>query len=196
VALAQEFQANILGLNMAFILNVILTHNLGKRNEWAWRVPIIAMQIYPIILFAVIAQLPETPRWHILKQQDDKAKRSIATVFGDDEVDGRFKELTEARDKEMEEGGASWGEMLWPSGSQFHPTVITVMGQVNQALTGYGAVSVYGPQIFELLGFGVTTAEFITMGNYLFYLGMMTFAWLLIDRYGRRWLMVRGAFWL
>src|ERR1700733_3041874 len=86
--------------------------------------------------------------------------------------------------------------MLWPSGSQFHPTVITVMGQVNQELTGYGAVSVYGPQIFELLGFDVTTAEYITLGNYLFYLGMMTLTWMLIDRYGRRGVRVRGAFWL
>jgi hypothetical protein len=99
---------------MAFILNVILTHNLGKKSEWAWRVPIIAMQIYPIILFAVIAQLPETPRWHILREQEDKAKYSIATVFWEDEVDNRFKELSEAHNKEMEEAGASWGKMLWP----------------------------------------------------------------------------------
>jgi hypothetical protein len=136
------------------------------------------MQIYPIILFAVIAQLPETPRWQVLHQQDDKAKRSIATVFGEEEVENRFKELTEAHDKEMEDGAAS--------GSQSNLTVITVMGQINQALTGYGAISVYGPQIFELLGFGVRTAEYITLGNYLFYLAMMTFAWMLIDRYGRR----------
>lgn len=70
------------------------------------------------------------------------------------------------------------------------------MGQINQALIRYGAISVYGPQVFDLLGFGVRTAEYITLGNYLFYLAMMTFAWVLIDRYGRRRLMVRGAFWL
>lgn len=34
------------------------------------------------------------------------------------------------------------------------------------------------------------------MGNYLFYLGMMTFAWILIDSKGRRFLLVRGALWL
>ena len=181
---------------MAFILNVILTHQLGKYSEWAWRIPIIAMQIYPLVLFAVIAQLPETPRWHVLHEQHDKAKKSISTVFGEEEVESRYKELTEAHEREQEEGGASWSDMLFPSGNQFHPTVITVMGQVNQALTGYGAISVYGPQIFELLGFGVTTAEYITLGNYLFYLGMMTYAWILIDKYGRRWLMVTGAFWL
>lgn len=44
-ALAQEFQANILGLNLAFIINIAVTYTLGKYNEWAWRVPIVCMQI-------------------------------------------------------------------------------------------------------------------------------------------------------
>lgn len=55
---------------------------------------------------------------------------------------------------------------------------------------------VYGPQIFELLGFGVTEAEYITLGNYLFYFLMMTLSWVLIDRIGRRRLMLQGAIWL
>lgn len=67
------------------------------------------------------------------------------------------------------------------------------MGQVNQALTGYGAVSVYGPQIFELLGYGVRESEYLTQGNYLSYFFLMTFAWLLIDAVGRRVLLVGGS---
>lgn len=181
---------------MAFIINVVVTQTLGKWNQWAWRVPIIAMQIYPALLFAGANLLPETPRWCVLNGDNDKAKRSIKRVYGEDEVEDRIKELTEAHKKEEEEGVATYADMIWPGGSQFHPTVVTVMGQVNQALTGYGAVSVYGPQIFELLGFGVTTAEYITLGNYLFYFGTMTLAWILIDRVGRRKLMIQGAFWL
>ena len=68
------------------------------------------------------------------------------------------------------------------------------MGQVNQALTGYGAISVYGPQIFELLGFGVRDSEYLTLGNYVSYFFLMTFAWMYIDVVGRRILMVGGAF--
>lgn len=83
--------------------------------------------------------------------------------------------------------------MLLPGRSQFHPTIVTIMGQINQALTGYGAVSVYGPQIFELLGFSTRKAEFLTLGNYISYCLMMTFAWLSIDVYGRRRLMILGA---
>jgi sugar porter (SP) family MFS transporter len=195
-ALAQEFQANILGLNMAFIVNVLITRGLGKTNQWAWRAPIIIMQIFPILMIATTGLLPETPRWLVMHEKDDKAKRAIARVWGDSEVDSHITELREAHDKEQQDGTATYADMLLPGRPQFHPTVITVMGQVNQALTGYGAVSVYGPQMFGLLGFSVSTSEWLTMGNYLFYLGMMTFAWLLIDRLGRRWLLVRGAFWL
>ncbi|KAK6367957.1 hypothetical protein LTS17_010110 [Exophiala oligosperma] len=195
-ALAQEFQANIFGLNMAFIINVCITHSLGKFSEWAWRVPIIVMQIYPVLLFAGASLLPETPRWCVLQDDTERAKRSIARVFGTDQVDERISELTKAHEREQEEGMISYADMLLPGRPQFHPTVVTVMGQINQALTGYGAVSVYGPQIFELLGFPVVTAEYITLGNYVFYFVMMTGAWVLIDRVGRRRLMVQGALWL
>lgn len=34
VALAKEFQANIFGLNMAFAINLGVTHRLGKDNQW------------------------------------------------------------------------------------------------------------------------------------------------------------------
>ena len=57
----------------------------------------------------------------------------------------------------------------------------------------YGCISVYGPQIFELLGFGVTEAEFLTLGNYIFYFFMMTISWMTIDILGRRKLMVWGS---
>jgi hypothetical protein len=67
------------------------------------------------------------------------------------------------------------------------------MGQVNQALTSYGAVSVNGPKIFELLGFSVRKAEYLTLGNYISYFLTMTLAWMTIDVLRRRKLMVRGA---
>lgn len=33
-AMAQEFQSNIFGLNMAFAINLAVTHGLGKENQW------------------------------------------------------------------------------------------------------------------------------------------------------------------
>lgn len=179
---------------MAFIINVFLTNALGKYSMWAWRVPIIVMQIYPFLLFTVITRLPETPRWFILHERHDDAKHSLSSVFGSDTADEKLSSLVDAHEKEQKSGMITYADLLLPSRDQSHPTAVTIMGQVNQALTGYGAVSVYGPQIFELLGFSVMNAEYITLGNYISYFFLMTLAWLLIDRKGRRWLLVNGAY--
>jgi len=54
-------------------------------------------------------------------------------------------------------------------------------------------VSVYGPQIFELLGYGTRESEYLTQGNYVSYFFLMTFAWLLVDAVGRRTLLLWGS---
>lgn len=158
----------------------------------AWRIPIMAMQVYPVLLLAVIYRLPETPRWLVFHDRQDDAYAAIADIDGEDEAKGKLDELNKANEEESSQS-VGYSDMLLPHGNSFHPTVVTIMGQVNQALTGYGAVSVYGPQIFELLGFGVSEAEYLTLGNYISYFFLMTFAWLLIDRVGRRPLMIAGA---
>jgi hypothetical protein len=48
-------------------------------------------------------------------------------------------------------------------------------------------------KIFELLGFGVRKAQFLTLGNYISYFFIMTLTWLSIDDLGRWKLMVWGA---
>jgi len=169
-----------------------VTYGLGKDNQWAWRVPIVAMQIFPILLMSFISRLPESPRWFISKERTDDAKKALQSIYSNQDAKCKLEELQEANENEGDEK-VGYKDMLLPGGSQFHPSMVTVMGQVNQALTGYGAVSVYGPQIFELLGFSTTKAEFLTLGNYISYFLMMTFAWLTIDVYGRRKLMVWGS---
>ena len=151
------------------------------------------MQVYPVLLLSFIYRLPETPRWFIFHERDEDAKGALTDIYGEKDMKAKYDELVQAHEDESSHS-VGYSDMIFPSGPQFHQTVVTVMGQVNQALTGYGAVSVYGPQIFELLGLGVTTSEYLTQANYISYFFLMTFAWLLIDRVGRRILMVGGAF--
>ncbi|KAI1328704.1 general substrate transporter [Xylariaceae sp. FL0255] len=192
-ALAQEFQMNIFGLLLAFSINIGVTEALGKDNQWAWRIPIVVMQIFPILLISSISHLPESPRWYVAQKREHDAMMSLSALFDELKARETLEELQEAQRSEDDGKDIGYVDMVFPHGSQFHPTMLTVMGQINQALTGYGAVSVYGPQIFELLGFGVRDAQFITLGNYASYFVMMTAAWLTIDRLGRRKLMVWGS---
>lgn len=146
-----------------------------------------------MLLLSFIYRLPEAPRWFIFHDRHDEAHDALTYIYGEGDSDAKFDELVKAHEQESSHS-VGYNDMIWPSSTQYHQTVVTVMGQVNQALTGYGAVSVYGPQIFELLGYGVSKSEYLTMGNYISYFFLMTFAWLLIDRVGRRILMVGGAF--
>lgn len=156
-ALAQEFQSNIFGLVMAFGINLGVTIALGKQNQWAWRIPIVVMQVYPVLLMAVVERLPESPRWFIFNDRQDDAKEALEEIYGDESKD-KFEELLESHEKEKDDA-VSYLDMLNPRHPQFHPTMVTIMCQVNQALTGYGAVSVYGPQIFEV---SLTTLTYVS----------------------------------
>ena len=95
---------------------------------------------------AFVERLPESPRFLIFNDRQDDAKDALQEIYGDD-AENRFEELLEQHEKEKDEV-VGYFDMLNPYHAQFHPTMVTVMCQVNQALTGYGAVSVYGPQIF------------------------------------------------
>jgi hypothetical protein len=174
---------------MAFAINLGVTLGLGKESQWGMRTPIKVMQIFPILLMIVISRLPESPHWFMSKERKDDANKSLTTIYGEDGSKDKLQTLEEAQKNEGDEK-VGYKDMLLPGGSQFHPLMITVMGQVNQALTGYGAVSVYSPQIFELLGFDTRKAEILNLGNYISYFLMMAFAWLSIDVVGRRKLMV------
>lgn len=191
-ALAQEFQSNIFGLVMAFGINLGVTIGLGKYNQWAWRIPIIIMQVYPLLLLNLFERLPESPRWLVSHERNDDAEHSLTQLFGSEEAKKRLDEMVDDNSNE-DDANVSYWNMMTPGHDQFHPTIITIMGQINQALTGYGAVSVYGPQIFELLGYSVRKSEYLTQGNYVSYFFLMTFAWLLIDAVGRRKLLVWGS---
>ena len=151
------------------------------------------MQVYPVLLLSFIYRLPETPRWFIFHERNEDAKDALTDIYGEKDMHQKYDELVKAHEEESAHS-IGYNDMIWPYSEQYHQTMVTIMGQVNQALTGYGAISVYGPQIFELLGIGVMMAEYLTQANYVSYFVLMTFAWLLIDRLGRRLLMVVGAF--
>lgn len=136
-ALAQEFQSNIFGLNMAFAINLGVTRALSKSNQWAWRIPIISMQIYPLSLLLMFSSLPESPRWFLMHDRKDDAKKGLVKIMGEENAAKKLEELEETAKAEGDEK-IGYREMFTPGHAQFHPTMITIMGQVNQALTGYG----------------------------------------------------------
>jgi hypothetical protein len=63
-------------------------------------------------------------------------------MHGEEAAKSKFVELEKAQREEIDEK-IGYSDTLKTGGLQFHPSIVTIMGQVNQALTSYGAVSVY-----------------------------------------------------
>ncbi len=71
---------------MAYSINLGVTLGLGKESQWAWRIPIIIMQLFPILLMSVISRLPESPRYFMSKEQKAKAKKSLETLWSKEDA--------------------------------------------------------------------------------------------------------------
>ncbi|KAI0850824.1 hypothetical protein F5Y00DRAFT_260274 [Daldinia vernicosa] len=123
----------------------------------------------------------------------DDAHMVLASLYGDDQADHKLEELQEVRQEEIDETAGCLVNMLCCGPGRFHPNMITIMVQFCQALTGAGAISVYGSQIFQLLGLSSWIAEYATLGNYIFYFFVMVATTNSVDKYGRRKLMLGGS---
>jgi hypothetical protein len=87
---------NIFGLLMAFSINLGITIALGKDNQWAWRVPIVVMQVFPLVLMSLMGQLPETPRWFMSRKRKDDARTALKFIYGEEASKSKYKELKKA----------------------------------------------------------------------------------------------------
>src|ERR1700712_2389927 len=96
------------------------------------------------LLMSFISRLPESARWLISKSKEETAKKSLETIYSKEDAQSKLKELQDAQENEAN-GKVGYKDMLLPGGPQFHPTMVTVMGQINQALTGT-SLSPYQPK--------------------------------------------------
>ncbi len=140
----------------------------------------------------VIALLfvPESPRWLALQGQTEKARAIFARLVTPEEVEVLFAEVDRDPAKASEPLGKRFGALLNPK-LRFVLLVGLVLA-VAQQITGINAVYFYAPTIFEQSGVGrnaaFAQAAMIGITNVV----VTIVAMLLIDRIGRRPLLIVG----
>lgn len=178
--------AIFLGQSAAFFSNYLL-RNTGGVDNWRW---MIGIQVVPSgILFLLLFFIPESPRWlvekkkrflalHVLTRINGKelAEADLATIEGsvhEENVAGKFSELFK--------------------GKMFKLLLIGVALAVFQQITGINVIMYYAPSIFESAGFASDSALFQTALMGLVNLSFAIISMSLIDRLGRKPLMVIGS---
>jgi sugar porter (SP) family MFS transporter len=178
------FQFNVvLGILIAFFSNYLL-QDIGD-NSWRW---MLGVQAFPSLIFmALILFIPESPRWLITKRNlSEEAKailEQIDSTTADQELEAiqftsRFNEVN---------------AKLFVRKHNF-PVMLAILFAVFNQVSGINAIIYYSPRIFEMIGQGTNSALLSTAGlgltNFIFTLVAMN----VIDRYGRRKLMLIGSF--
>jgi sugar porter (SP) family MFS transporter len=179
--LAGSFQVNIVaGILVAFLTNYLLA-GIGE-DSWRWMLGVMAI---PALIFAVLVRtIPESPRWLVLNNRDEEAKKIFART-GEHNAHELIKE-----EHELSKNGVK--ESLF-NGKFRKPIFYAVLLAMFNQLSGINAIIYYAPRIFEMAGFNKADAfqqsVYIGLANFLFTLLAMS----VIDKFGRKTLLLIGS---
>lgn len=179
--------AIVIGILMAYTSNYFLSH-----FDLNWRLMFISGCL-PATLFIIGAFfLPESPKWLLYKGRDDAALKELKQILLTTEVDQEFKDMQQQMEEERRQHKSSFTVLF----SQKHYIIllsIAIVIAIFQQISGANAVLFYAPIIFERVGMNVNSQLLIQIligaVNLLFTL----LAIRLVDRVGRRKLMIVGA---
>ncbi|CDO76544.1 hypothetical protein BN946_scf184982.g3 [Trametes cinnabarina] len=165
-----------------------------------WRVPISLQIILALIMIVGIFWLPESPRWLAKHGRDAEALAVISALDGKPHTDATVQQtyhgIREAIAAESHLGNDSspLREVFTNGRSQnFRRAFLGVVVQCFQQITGINLITYYATLLFERLGIDDVKSRIIAAANGTEYFLASLIAIFLIDRVGRRPLMLFGA---
>lgn len=161
----------------------------------AWRFPLAFQIVFCIFILAFVLGLPESPRWLILKGREDEAREVIAAVadvnIGDKHVENEFQAIKETA---MEMSKGTYGELFHADHNRtLHRTIIAYVNQMFQQISGINLITYYAAKIYSDLGMSPFMSRLLAALNGTEYFIASWPAVFLVERVGRRKLMLFGA---
>ena len=185
--LAAMFQFNIvLGIVIAFASNAALA-GVGA-SAWRWMLGVAAV---PSLLYMGMGLgLPESPRWLLTRKKDRVQAINVLTRVM---LDATPAELEATANAIATSGAEQAGRGFWTWRLRVPIALAFLVAFFNQ-LSGINAILYFAPRIFSLTGLGQQAALLQSVGIGITNL-VFTFVGLwLIDRLGRRTLLLIGSF--
>ncbi len=188
--LAGMFQFNIVfGILVSYASNWAIVQ-LGVANGWRW---MLGVATFPSIIYAALSVgLPESPRWLISRKNDRAAGLNVLRMIepekSEADLNAHADEILAAARAETKAGGGFWTWRLRV------PIMLAFLVAFFNQLSGINAILYFAPRIFELTGLQKNAAMLQSVGIGVTNL-VFTFVGLwLIDRLGRRTLLLIGSF--
>lgn len=166
----------------------------ARPDTGSWRIPMGIGFIWPLILGIGILFFPESPRFAYRHGRVDEARRTMAKFYGVHEshraVKREIAEIKEKHDLEISLGKRPWIELLTGPRMAYR-TMLGIVLQALQQLTGANFFFYYGTTIFEATGLSNSFVTAMILGGVNF--GMTFFGLYIVERFGRRRSLIVGG---
>lgn len=161
----------------------------------AWRFPLAFQIVFCVFILAFIWGLPESPRWLILKGREDEAREVLAALAGTDIHDKEVQtEFIAIKDTVLEMSKGTFADLFtMDKNRNFHRTVLGYTNQMFQQISGINLITYYAPVIYSRLGMTSFMSRLLAALNGTEYFIASWPAVFLVERVGRRKLMLFGA---
>lgn len=171
------------------------THDIS--NSGSWRITTGISFLWSLILGVGILFLPESPRFAYRVGREDEARHTIARLAGLDihapSINKQIDEIKEKLDEERAGAATRWWE-IFTGPRMLYRTLLGMVLQAGQQLTGANFFFYYGTTIFRATGLSNSYVTQIILGSVNV---ACTIAGLwVVKRCGRRSALMAGAAWM
>ncbi len=180
------FQFNVVfGILLAYLSNYLLgTVGLGS-SEWRWKLGVAALPA--ALFFALLFGIPRSPRWLAKKNRIQEAREVLVLAGGGDPE----RELADILDSVRVRADETAGRLF--SWKYRKPIFLAMTVALFNQMSGINAILYYLNDIFERAGFNKVSGDLqavaVGLTNLVFTMVAMT----VIDRVGRRTLLLIGS---
>ena len=150
-------------------------------NAVGWRVMFVSEAVPAALFSFLILLVPETPRYLVLRRQNDKAYEILSKINGENHARKVLQDIIETV-KEERESLFSYGWMV---------VFIGCMLSVFQQIIGINAVLYFAPRIFESMGVSNNMLFTVIMG--VINISFTLVAVFTVEKLGRKPLLITGS---
>lgn len=183
------------GSFIAYWTNYACSNNRDTLGEWDWRIVVLFQILVPLIVCVTIPFIPESPRWHIQKNDNvDGARAALTKIRGtEEEVEEELTSIRGAIEYEKEALKGSSYSALFRDPSVRKRLILAFLLNIGQQLSGQGTLNSYSTSIYRKVWPDAKKINLINALNATFGILFTLNAMWTSDRYGRRWLLMVGA---